>query len=860
MSAGSPTVPTPPKLSARDTKLLLAALFAFAITVGLSSRTLLATNFLPHWYCFAGNTRLLWTNVIADLFIGLSYVAISLTMVRLVWRARGDLPYSGIFWAFGVFIVSCGITHFLEIVTIWKPVYWLSAAAKVVTAVASVSTAAVLLVAADNIVAFMRMAREAAERRGNERFRALIQASPMAVIAFDRETRITTWNSTAVRMFGWEEAEVIGAVGPLTPPDRKEEHAALVEKTLASEVTTAFETTCITRDAKILPVAVSIAPIYDDHGQLLGGMAVLEDITERKLIQLELQQKTAVLSTVTQALNTFLDTGDWSAASRHLLTFAIHQTQSQYGFLGVALEGNVLRILAHDGIVWDLHLNRTLYEEKIRQHETQGYFEVAHFHNLLGEVITKGETVVANSPESDPRSGGLPVGHPPMYSFLGVPIFKGKETVGLIGIANRPGGYTGQELGYLETMSQTTGILYDSYRQNLSRRALEGQQEKLEAQVHQAQKMEVLGRLAGGVAHDFNNMLMVLGGCSELLDRSLPKESPARVYLDQIQRTTEKAATITKQLLAFSRKQVVEFRPIDLHGALTESEFMLPRLLGSDIELTFRHDAKSSWILSDSAQIEQVVANLAINARDAMPEGGRLTISTRDAARPPEDAAGSFSPSGSWVVLEVADTGTGMDEKTRAQIFEPFFTTKPGGKGTGLGLATVYGIVKQSRGHIRVDSVLGQGTRFELYFPATQAPQAATPVAKPPDLSEESGSGITVLVADDEAALRQAVVQILRTSGYKVLEAQSSTEALEMAQQHAGKLDVLLTDVVMPGLRGPELARRVAKAHPEVQVVYMSGYAEGFSDAQLPANSAFLQKPFRFATLLDQLKLVRRKA
>jgi len=416
---------------------------------------------------------------------------------------------------------------------------------------------------------------------------------------------------------------------------------------------------------------------------------MFEDITERKRIELELQEKTVVLSRVTQALNTFLDTGDWSAASQHLLAFSIHQTQSQYGFLGVALEGNVLRVLAHDGMVWDLHLNRTIYEEKINQHGTEGYFEVSHVHNLLGEVITKGETVIANSPGTDPRSGGLPAGHPPMYSFLGVPVFKGKEAVGLIGVANRPGGYTGEELGYLETMSQATGILYDSYRQNLNRRALEGQQERLEAQVRQAQKMEVLGRLAGGVAHDFNNMLMVLGGCSELLDRSLPKESAARIYLDQIQRTTEKATAITKQLLAFSRKQVVEFRPIDLHEALTESEFMLPRLLGSDIELTFRHDAKSSWILSDSAQIEQVVANLAINARDAMPEGGRLTISTRDAAHPPEDAAGSSSPSGSWVVLELADTGTGMDEKMRAQILEPFFTTKPGAKGTALGLATV---------------------------------------------------------------------------------------------------------------------------------------------------------------------------
>jgi two-component system cell cycle sensor histidine kinase/response regulator CckA len=672
MSAGIPITSRPRfSLFGREISPLLAGVSALAALLWVFGRTLLATNFLPHSYCLVGNARLLWTNVVADLLIGLSYVVISVTLVWVVRRTRGDLPYPEFFWAFGLFIVSCGVTHFFEVVTTWMPLYWLSALAKVVTALASVGTAVVLLAASDEIVALVRTTRESAARRGNERFRTLIDASPMAVIAFDRETRVLTWNSAAVRMFGWEEAEVIGAVSPLTPPDRQAEHQALLKKTLAGEVSTGIETTCITRDARILPVAISIAPVHDEAGTLTGGMVMFEDITQRKLIESEL--------------------------------------------------------------------------------------------------------------------------------------------------------------------------------------------ERLEGQVRQAQKMEVLGRLAGGVAHDFNNMLMVLGGCSELLDRSLPKESPARFYLDQIQRTTEKATTITKQLLAFSRKQVVEFRAIDLHVALAESEFMLPRLLGSDIELTFRHDAKQSWILSDPSQLEQIVANLAINARDAMPDGGRLTISTRNAARLPDDVADSAPASGPWVVLEVADTGTGIDEKNRAQVFEPFFTTKPDGKGTGLGLATVYGIVKQSRGHIRVDSGVGRGTRFDLYFQVTDAAVPAPTVVKPVEAPAESGAGATILIADDEAALRQAVVQILRSSGYCVLEAQTSTEALEIAQQHSGRLDILLTDIVMPGLRGAELARRVAHAHPEVQVIYMSGYAEGLEESQLPENAVFLQKPFRFATLLEQLKLVRRK-
>jgi two-component system, cell cycle sensor histidine kinase and response regulator CckA len=841
----------------RTVRLGLLTLTCATAAVWLSSRALLSTNFLPHWYCFVGNSRLLWTTVIADLLIGLSYVAISTTLAWLVRRAGRELPYSGFFWAFGLFIVSCGVTHFFEIVTVWKPVYWLSAAAKVITAAASVGTAIVLIVAADDIVDFVRTAREAASRRVNERFRALIQATPMPVISSDLEGKVTAWNPAAERVFGWRAEEVLGKQAEIVPQDKAREITELSQKTMSGEVTLGLETIRVNRQGLRFPASVSSAPVFDEDGTISGMVRVIEDISERKKTELELHEKSAVLTAVTQALTDFLDSGNWSAASQHLLRFAIEQTQSQYGFLGVILEGPVLRVLAHDG-TWDVKLDRALYEEKMQEQAANGYFEIAHVDNLLSEVMSKGEPVISNLPASDPRSGGVPAGHPAIEAFLGVPIFKGQQAVGLIGVANRPGGYTGQEVRYLETMSQATGVLYDNYRQSLKRTELEAQQEKLEAQVRQAQKMEVLGRLAGGVAHDFNNLLMVMGGSSELLERLLPKDSTARVYLDQIQRTTEKAAAITRQLLAFSRKQVLEIRAMDLHAALTASEFMLPRLLGSDVELTFRHEASNSWILSDPAQIEQVIMNLAVNSRDAMPEGGRLMVSTRNAQHPPE--AGDSAGNQAWVVLEVEDTGTGMDEQTRARIFEPFFTTKPDGKGTGLGLATVYGIVKQIGGHIRVESTPGQGTRFEIYFPVTEARAAAKANGSPVASDGDAGIDATILIADDESALRQALVEVLRSNGYKVLEAETSIEALEMARQHRGPLDILLTDIVMPGLRGPELARRVARAHPEVQIVYMSGYAEGLPEAQLPENSTFLQKPFRFATLLEQLKLVRRKA
>jgi len=667
-----PIAPPAPPFTARFLKNALIGLALTTAALWLVSRFLLSANFLPHWYCLAGNRRLLWTTVLADLGIGVSYVLISGTLAWLVRRAGRDLPYSSFFWAFGVFIVSCGATHFLEVATVWYPIYWLAALVKVITALASLGTAAVLLYAADDIVEFVKTARGAAAHRGNEKFRTLVEAAPIAVVAYDTDGVVQLWNPAAEKIFGISRSDAVGKPAQFVPPEKLAEHRALMEKTLAGEVSGGFEAQRQSADGTVVSISISAAPTYDENGGLTGIMAVIEDISHRI--------------------------------------------------------------------------------------------------------------------------------------------------------------------------------------------SLEQEQQRLETQVRQVQKMEVLGRLAGGVAHDFNNMLMVLGGCSELLERSLPSDSPALIYLDQIRRATEKATAMTKQLLTFSRRQVLEFRPIDVHGALRESEFLLPRLLGSDIELTFQHHAQRSWILSDPTQIEQVVANLAINSRDAMPGGGQLTIVTRNTAQLPEDGVDVDKAAAEWLVLEVADTGCGMDEKTRAQIFEPFFTTKPPGKGTGLGLATVYGIVKQAGGHVRVETAPGKGTRFEVYLPVVEPVQPLATEPPPVSSASANGDGATILVADDEPSLRHAVVELLRGSGYNVLEANSALVALEIAQQHTGKIDMLLTDIVMPGLRGTDLSSRIVSIHPDIRIVYMSGYAEGFGEADLPPNAAFLQKPFRFATLLEQLKLIRHKS
>jgi PAS domain S-box-containing protein len=811
------------KFSPQKIYTIAALTFCAVAALWLFSRHIFSTDFLPHQYCLAGDRKLLWTFAVTDLTIGVSYLVIAGAIVWLLRQAKGKLPFAGILWAFGAFITSCGATHFLEVVTLWKPVYWLSAVVKILTAVASAGTCFVLIFYARTILNFVLEKSDIALLRGNERFRALVQAAPMAVIGADIEGQVTFWNPSAERIFGWKKEEVLGGFAKSIPPDKKEEVLQLLARTRAGQVTTGFESIRVTRDGERLPVSVSTAPIYDETGELTGIMVTQEDIRERKRIERELQEKSATLAAVTHALNVFLESGDWSTASQHLLSFALQQTQSECGFLGVVLEGPVLRVLAHDGIQWDERLSREPYESKMKQYANEGYFELVHEENLLGEVISKGRTVVCNELSSNPRSKGVPAGHPPVHAFLGVPIFKGGDIVGLIAVANRPGGYAGDELHSLETMSQATGVLYDNYRQSLQRARLEQERANLESEFRQAQKMEVLGRLAGGIAHDFNNMLMVLTVSTELLQNNLPPRSPATLYLEQIQRTTERATAITKQLLAFSRKQLIDVRPTDLHEVLTDSEFMLPRLLGSDVELTFRHEAACSWIQADAGQLEQVIANLAINARDAMPGGGKLTISTRSTASLPADIsrrAGGVLPTG-WLVLEVRDTGCGMDEQTRNHIFEPFFTTKPVGKGSGLGLSTVYGIVHQFAGYIDVESQRGVGTCFQLYFPvceAAAAQRASAAIASEPRAREEA-QPLTIVLADDETALRLPLAEFLRIAGHHVLDSHDPLDALEMARRHNGCIDVLMTDIVMPGLRGTDLARQVAELHPGVQVI-----------------------------------------
>jgi two-component system, cell cycle sensor histidine kinase and response regulator CckA len=378
------------------------------------------------------------------------------------------------------------------------------------------------------------------------------------------------------------------------------------------------------------------------------------------------------------------------------------------------------------------------------------------------------------------------------------------------------------------------------------------EQKFLEKQLRQTQKMEAVGQLSGGIAHDFNNLLGVIIGYSEILEQRLPQDHPLRKECGQIKKAGQSAASLTRQLLAFSRQQVLETKVLDLNSIVLHVEKMLRRLIGEHIDLRATLDPTLGCIKADQSQIEQVIINLALNARDAMPQGGKLMIETENVDLD-EDYARRHPPqkSGAYVLLTVADTGVGMDAETQSHIFEPFFTTKELGKGTGLGLSTVYGIVRQSGGHIWVYSELGQGTTFKIFLPRTG--QAAHVEKSAPNLATSSHSGGTILLVEDEDALRELTRNLLEADGYTVLEAERPDKAIEIAVRHSGPIHLMLTDMVMPGMNGRVLAANLAPVRPEMKVVYMSGYT-GFTHPGLADTGViFLAKPFTRETLLRKL-------
>jgi PAS domain S-box-containing protein len=381
---------------------------------------------------------------------------------------------------------------------------------------------------------------------------------------------------------------------------------------------------------------------------------------------------------------------------------------------------------------------------------------------------------------------------------------------------------------------------------------------QLEEQFRQAQKMEAVGRLAGGVAHDFNNLLMVINGYTEVLLEELKSGDAMHQKVQSIQQAADRAATLTRQLLAFSRKQLLELKVVDVNTVITDMERLLRPLIGENIGLITRLSPDAGRTRADAGQLEQVIMNLVVNAKDAMPEGGKITVQSSEVTVRQNFREHRFIQPGRYVVLSVSDTGHGMDKETQSRIFEPFFTTKEKGKGTGLGLSTVYGIVKQSGGYVFPQSEPGAGTTFYIYLPRVE--ESPEEMAPPKSQENEKGGCETVLLVEDEESVRELVRETLAARGYKVLEAENGESGLRVAEAHGDGIDILITDVVMPGMGGRELAKRLLQIRPNLGVLYLSGYTEDtiLHQGVLGPGTAFLQKPFTLQNLARKVREVLR--
>lgn len=468
-------------------------------------------------------------------------------------------------------------------------------------------------------------------------------------------------------------------------------------------------------------------------------------------------------------------------------------------------------------------------------------------------VATRAPVILGDAPVRYAHFDSEPYNADPIHSWLGVPLIFGERLTGMLTLDKyQPGFFTREHARLAAAFATQAAIALENARLYEEAQRQLAERQRVEAEQRQSQKMEALGRLAGGIAHDFNNVLTVILGEVDLLLDDLPADDPRRHGLEQILQSAGRAATLTRQLLAFSRRQVLQPRLLNLNEVLTGMEQMLRRFIGEDVTLTILLSRDLLPVLADRSQIEQVVMNLVINARDAMPQGGQLVIQTipyTDVVTAPPFAGAQPGP---YTVLIVSDTGIGIDPALQPHIFEPFFTTKPRDKGTGLGLAIVHGIVQQSGGFIRFNSRLNQGTTFEIYLPASTsvAPANPAPLAHPDVLPVAGG---TVLLVEDDAAVRLLTSQILHRAGFTVLEACDGYHALQLAEQHAVPIDLLLTDIVMSeGLNGVQLASAIRAHRPAIAVVYMSGYTD---DTRIEAiqGERFIQKPFTPEALVRTL-------
>ena len=631
-----------------------------------------------------------------------------------------------------------------------------------------------------------------------------LEAVPDATLVVNHEGIILQANSQIETLFGYTRDELIGQPIEILVPDRqRSQHHhhrdGFVAQPKVRRMGAGLDLYGRRRDGSEFPVEISLSPVMTDSGILV--LSAIRDISDRKRIEEELRR-------AHKELEQRKDRQLWQYQSR----LALIVDSSQDAIIGKNLDGIVT------------HWNKG----------------AEHMYGFTAEEVIGKSIALLAPPE---RADEIPQVLAKILEGNSVEHFESVRVT-----------KDGRRLNVSITVSPIRDAEGKIVGASTIARDITAQK-RAEDQLRQSQKMEAIGRLAGGIAHDFNNILGIITACSELLQGRIQPGSVPPEYIDNIREAAKRGATLTRQLLTFSRRQTTRAEMLDINERLTELSKLLRPLMGDDVEISLLAKSTSAIVEFDPGHLDQVVVNLAVNARDAMPNGGKLIVET--AAVDFDEAFAQRHPpmkTGSYVMLAISDNGCGMDEATVARIFEPFYTTKELGKGSGLGLATVYGIVQQSGGHIFVYSEPGHGTTFKIYLPSAARKLEVSPQAQAEDVAPRH-EGATILLVEDDAMMRSLAKQLLEEHGYAVVEAKDGPSALEYLSVAQNGINLLLTDVVMPGMSGPDLALRVVKSHPETKVVYMSGYTgellvngHGLND-----GIALLEKPFTRAALLQTI-------
>jgi two-component system cell cycle sensor histidine kinase/response regulator CckA len=685
-------------------------------------------------------------------------------------------------------------------------------------------------------------AAEVALLQSQERNRAIVDTALDGVITIDSTGMVTDWNAQATAIFGWSREEALGrALTETIIPERdRRAHEHGIREFLRTGagaiLNRRIEIVAQHKDGRELPVELAVSPAKIGDAYIFS--AFIRDITDRRRAERRLVSQYAVTRVLAEATT-------MEEAVPKIIQAIGESLEWDLGlFWRVDKAAGVLRCL-------DQWKAPSVQADPFALDNWQRVFTCGE--GLPGRIWASGKSAwVADVTLDAHFTRGAQARQVGFHGAVGFPILVGSEIEGVIELFSRSVRQSDDEL---LRMVEDIGIKIGQFGE---RTRTEVVLRETEAQLRQAQKMEAVGRLAGGMAHDFNNLLTVIRGYSELLLGRMGPADTMRKDMEEVKKAADRASGLTRQLLAFSRRQFIAAKVLDLNALVANMDGMLRRLIGEDIvELSTELDASTGAIKADPGQVEQVIMNLVVNARDAMPKGGRLTIETKNVTIGKEtslDAVGVAA--GSYVLLLVRDNGHGMDAETRSHLFEPFFTTKEKGKGTGLGLSTVYGIVKQSGGNITVESAPDRGTTFRIYFPRVEQ-EVSGPTGAVEAIDPARGRE-TILLVEDEPAVRGLVHETLRLHGYTVLEARHGIEALLTSAKYVGPIHLLLTDVVMPQMSGPEVAEKILTVRPEIKVLYISGYPDHpvFDQGGVNRQTGFLPKPFSPPVLAQKVREV----